>query len=75
MFSGDVERDQWHEMGEHALTLFFPEFPFDLPENIRKPNISQPLIGTGTCAYQGVRNVKFSDVFRGIKKERWVEKG
>ena len=28
-------------------------FPFDPPENIRKPNISFPLIHTRTCMYQG----------------------
>ena len=29
----------------------------------RKTNISKPLIRTGTCAYQGVRNVIFSENF------------
>ena len=28
--------------------------------NFRKTNISYPLISTRTCAYQGVRNVRFS---------------
>ena len=28
-------------------------FPFYPPENIRKPNISFPLIHTRTCMYQG----------------------
>ena len=37
--------------------FFFPIFPFDPPENIRKSNISYPLIRTRTCKYQGVRNV------------------
>ena len=27
----------------------------------RKTNISNPMIRTGTCAYQGVRNVRFSE--------------
>ena len=31
----------------------------------RKPNISYQ---------QGVRNVRFSDVFKGIKRENWKEK-
>ena len=51
------------------LTLFFPLFPFDPYENIRKPNIFYPLIRTRTCAYQGVKNIRFSDVFRGDQKE------
>ena len=29
----------------------------------RKTNISNPLIRTRTCAYQGVRNVSFSENF------------
>ena len=38
-------------------------------------NISYPLKRTRTCAYQGVRNVMFSDDFVGIKREHWKEKG
>ena len=49
------------------LTLFFPLFPFDPYENIRKPNIFYPLIRTRTCAYQGVKNIRFSDVQGGSK--------
>ena len=30
---------------------------------IRKTNISYPLIRTRMCAYQGVRNVSFSEIF------------
>ena len=48
--------------------------PFDSPENITKSNISYPLIRTRGCANQGVRNVRFSDFFRGIKREYWEEK-
>ena len=33
--------------------------------------ISYPLIRTRRCAYQGVRNIGFSDVFRGIKGGHW----
>ena len=29
----------------------------------QKTNISNPLIGTRTCAYQGIRNVSFSENF------------
>ena len=51
---------------------------FNPLENIRKPNISYPLIhvraDVRTDAYQGVRNVSFSDVFRGIKRNHLVEK-
>ena len=47
------------------LTLFLQMFPFEPPEMIRKPNISYPLIRTHMCVYEGVRNVRFSDVFRG----------
>ena len=28
-----------------------------------------------TCAYQGVRNARCSDVFRGIHREHWEKKG
>ena len=48
-----------------SLTLFFPMFLFDPSENIRKANISYPLIRSSTRAYQGVRTVRFSDAFRG----------
>ena len=51
-----------------SLTLFFPMFLFDPSENIRKANISYPLIRSSTRAYQGVRTVRFSDVFRGDQK-------
>ena len=36
-------------------------FPFDLPENIRKPLIPQ----------KTSENLWFSDIFRGIKRENW----
>ena len=29
----------------------------------RKTDISKPLIRTRTCAYQGVRNISFSETF------------
>ena len=32
-------------------------------QNFRKTNISYPLIRTRTCAYQGIRNVCFSEIF------------
>ena len=36
-------------------------------------NISYP--HTRACAYQGVRNIRFSDLFKGIKREHWDEIG
>ena len=50
------------------LILFYPMFPFD-PYESRKPNICYHLICTLRYTYQGVRNVRFSDNFRGIKRE------
>ena len=48
---------------------------FNPLENIRKPNISYPLIhvraDVRTDAYQGVRNASFSDVFMGSKGIIW----
>ena len=32
-------------------------------QNFQKTNITYPLIRTRTCAYQGVRNVYFSEIF------------
>ena len=61
------------------LIVFFPMFLFDPHENIRKPKISYPLIRTRTCAYQGVRNIGFSDAFRGNQKPtlgaKWLKQG
>ena len=45
-------------------------FPFDPPKNMRKPNISYPLIRTCLCACQRV-NVRFSDILKGIKRKQW----
>ena len=42
-------------------------FPFDPPANIRKPNISYPLIRTRTCAYQGEDMLGFLMFSRGSK--------
>ena len=47
-------------------------FHLDTIKNVGKPT---SYTQTSTCAYQGVRNVRFSDVFRGIKTEDWEEKG
>ena len=58
----------------YFLALFFPMFPFDPPENIRKLNISYLLIRTRTCAYQGVRNIRRSDIFSGVKRKHCEEK-
>ena len=49
-------------------------FPLGPSENIKKPNISLLLIRTCACAYQEIRNVRFSEVFMGIKREHWKEK-
>ena len=43
-------------------------------QNFRKTNISYPLIRTRTCAYQGVRNVCFSEIlacFAFLKHPFW----
>ena len=69
-----VARPFCHQILIVLLTLFFPMFSFDSPENIRNPNISNPVIRTRTYACQGVRNVAFSDVFRGINKKHWEKK-
>ena len=47
-------------------------YPFDPPEN-RKTIISYPLKSTRTCAYQGARSVRFSDVSRGVNRGYWEE--
>ena len=44
------------------LTLYFPMFAFDSPENIRKQTFSDVF-----------RKQTFSHVFRGIKREHWEE--
>ena len=38
-------------------------------KNFRQTNISNPLIGTQTCAYQGVRNVGFPEHFAYVLNE------
>ena len=50
-------------------------FPFNHPENIRKPKNSYPLIRTHTSVYQGVSNFTFFDVFKGITWKHKEEKG
>ena len=44
-------------------------------QNFPKTNISNPLILTRTCAYQGVRNVSFSEnfayVLNGWPSSKW----
>ena len=39
-FSGDIDMEHWHEIGL-TLTLFFPMFPFNPSERIRKPKVSR----------------------------------
>ena len=38
-------------------------------KNFRKTNFSYPLISTLSCAYQGVRNVRFSGKFAHVLNE------
>ena len=45
----------------HATGRFL--YTLKISENLRKTNIFCPLIRTRTCAYHGVRNVSFSEVF------------
>ena len=45
----------------HATGRFL--YTLKISENLRKTNIFYPLIRTRTCAYHGVRNVSFSEVF------------
>ena len=50
---------------ETALTIcsgLEPSFTY-VRKSLRKTNISDPLIGARTCAYQGVRKVSFSENF------------
>ena len=57
---------------------FFPSmFPFDALENIRKPNFYFPWNHQRTSGFlmiSGGDKVRFSDVFRGIKREPWENK-
>ena len=58
------------------LTLFFPMFPFDtLKTSENLAFLKARYAHVCTCAYQGVRNARCSDVFRGIHREHWEEKG
>ena len=54
MFSGGTEIGPWHEMG---LSIKYVRKIF------RKTNTSNPLMRARTCAYQGVRNISFSENF------------
>ena len=54
----------------HFSGPYFPAFGlnteylhFPIPFTFRTTNISYPLIHTRTCAYQGARNVRFSEDF------------
>lgn len=52
-------------MGEifiSTLTLFFPTYPFDPPENVKKSLVKQE------------KNLWFCEDFRGIQMENWEEK-
>ena len=72
-----VERENWVEIRLETILLaihcfeHFPMFAFE-PPDIRKPSISYPLIRIR--AYQEVRNVRFSNVFRRMKRERLEER-
>ena len=54
----------------------FTQYPLDPPKNIKKPNISYHkyvTFLTYVCVSGGT-SVRFSDIFRGIKREHWEEK-
>ena len=58
------------QAGDHPLSMYakFSEkllflTPWYAHEIFRKTNISNPLIHTRTCTYQGVENVSFSENF------------
>ena len=69
-FSNQVSLSNRTYISLLTLTLFFPMFPFDPPENIRKPLsfLTRVHIRGKKCSW-------FSDVFREIKREHWEEKG
>ena len=45
--------------GCETLIFFFPMFPFDLPENIRKPKVSKSFQGNekGTLGRKGLKQI------------------
>ena len=48
----------------------------DIPMHTMDPlKISENLAFLTPCVYQGVRSVRFSEVFRGIKRKHWGKKG
>ena len=61
---------KWVSLPKSDILFFFHMLLFHPPEN-RKSKIC-PLIRTCTWAHvQGVRIIRFSDGFRGIKREYW----
>ena len=54
--------DQWEFIYTLGLSIKYVRKMF------RKTNVSNPLISTRTCAYQGVRNVNFLDNFAYVPK-------
>ena len=68
IFSGGIEVEHWLKMGSWnwnftiSLNRQGPSIKY-VRKIFRKSNISNPLIRTRKCAYQGVRNVSFSEHF------------
>ena len=68
-FSGVWEMEHWWEMGRELRMVAWRSFIWCVRKTFRKINISYPLIRTRTCAYQGVRNVSFSENFAYVLNE------
>ena len=69
----------WNELISSSFltyisNFFLPNVPFWSPWKYQKPNIFYTLLRTRTCAYQGVKNLRFFDVSTGIKREHWEDK-
>ena len=63
-----------HGETNEVNVIFFNDLT-NPPENIRKPNSSyRQFLPIHTFVYQGVRNFRFSDIYRGIKWEHGEEK-
>ena len=53
----------------NKLRVLQKSFIYYIHKHFRKTNISYPLILKRTCAYQGVRNVSFSENFASVLNE------
>ena len=83
-FSVGIEMEHWPEIGyiweyptanPSHLQFTFPEGSFIsyVHKDVRKTNISDPLIRTPTCAYHAGRNVGFSGNFTSVLNEWSVD--